>query len=94
MPSIFETYSIVIVSGTTAILIIAIASTVSINFGKNNGIIFGNTKMPRIEITHEIITVIFFNDLLAIPLASCGKRYLKTIDENITRIVNICNAKE
>ena len=41
-------YNIVIASGTTAILIIPMASTVSINFGKNIGINFGTTKTPKI----------------------------------------------
>ena len=50
----FDMYNIVIASGTTAILIIPMASTVSINFGKKIGIIFGNTKNPKSEIPIDI----------------------------------------
>ncbi len=90
----FDMYNIVIASGTTAILIIPMASTVSINFGKKIGIIFGNTKNPKSEIPIDIKIIIFFNFLLETPLESCGNKYLKDIDDNITKIVKICNDKE
>ena len=90
----FDTYNIVIASGTTAMLIIPIASTVSINFGKKIGIIFGNTKNPNSEIAIDMKIIIFFNFLLETPLESCGNKYLKEIDDNITKIVKICNDKE
>ena len=69
----------VIVSGTIAILMIEIASTAWINFGKNMGIIFGNTVIPSIEIPIEIKIKIFFKFLFEIPLESCGSKYLKEI---------------
>ena len=88
-PNIFEEYSIVIASGITAMLMIAIASTASMNLGKNNVINFGKTRIPKIEIPIATIIVIFFKFLLDTPLASCGKRYLKTIAENMTKTVKI-----
>tara|TARA_Y100000741_G_scaffold137942_1_gene103947 strand:+ start:366 stop:575 length:210 start_codon:yes stop_codon:yes gene_type:complete len=66
---------------------IPIASTVSMNFGKNIGINFGKVKNPDIDIPNEIIITIFLILLLEIPLASCGNKNLKAIDENITKIV-------
>ena len=56
------------------------------NLGKNNGINFGKTRIPRIEIPIATIIVIFFKFLLDIPLASCAKRYLKTMVEKIIKI--------
>ena len=88
-PNIFEEYSITIASGITAMLMIAIASTASMNLGKNNVINFGKTRIPKIEIPIATIIVIFFKFLLDTPLASCGKRYLKTIAENMTKTVKI-----
>ena len=59
------------------------------NLGKNIGINLGKTKIPKIDMPIDTITVIILSFLLEIPLASCGKRYLKTIDEDITKIVKI-----
>ena len=70
-------------------LMIAIASTASMNLGKNNVINFGKTRIPKIEIPIATIIVIFFKFLLDAPLASCGKRYLKTTAENMTKTVKI-----
>ena len=50
-------YNIVIASGITARLIIPIASTVSMNFGKNMGMIFGRIKKPHSEIIIEITKI-------------------------------------
>ena len=80
---------VVIASGITAMLMIAIASDASMNLGKNNVINFGKTRIPKIEIPIATIIVIFFKFLLDTPLASCGKRYLKTIAENMTKTVKI-----
>ena len=88
-PNIFEEYSIVIASGITAILMIAIASAASTNSEKTNVINFGKTRIPKIEIPIDVIIVIFFKFLLDAPLASCGKRYLKTTDEKMIKIVKI-----
>ena len=94
LPNIFDMYNIVIVSGTTAILIIEIASTAWINFGKNTRMIFGKTVTPSIEIPIEIKIKIFFKFLFESPLESCGNKYLKEIEEKIIRIEKICNDKE
>ena len=93
-PRIFDVYSIVIVSGNTAKLMIPIASTVSINFGKNIGISFGRRKYPDSEIVIEIKIIIFLIFFFEIPVASCGKRYLNEIVETIIKMAKIWSANE
>ena len=64
-----------IVVGITTILIILIASTASVNFGKNSLIKIGATKIPRIVIRTEKIITRIFGFLFLTPVDSCGSKY-------------------
>ena len=89
----FDVRRVRILDGTTSkdnILIVIIAS---MYFGKNFGIISGNTKKPNSDIPTEHIKNNFFILVVFVPVESCGKINLNTIVPNEFKITKICIAR-